>query len=102
MQRTKRINDILTTQIMPLKLLVENESASHNVPADSESHFKVTAVANKFQQLSLIERHRYINTLLENEFKTGLHALSLHLYTPDEWQRKQGITLDSPKCKNKS
>ena len=67
--------------------------------ADSETHFKIVAVSPDFLQMSRVERHRKINTLLAEEFDSGLHALTLHLYTPQEWVEKTKIP-DSPNCRN--
>ena len=55
----------------PLHLEVINESKNHNVPKNSETHFKVVVVSTKFDGLKLIERHRAVNTLLRDELKTG-------------------------------
>ena len=39
-------------------LEVVNESGNHNVPAGSESHFKVVLVSDTFIDLKLIARHK--------------------------------------------
>lgn len=76
-----------------------DESKSHHVPDGAETHFKVSVVAEKFTGLAKIARHRLMNNLLAEEFNTGLHALSLHLYTPEEWQASGGIPR-SPACRD--
>ena len=78
-----------------------NESSMHNVPPNSETHFKVVLVADEFQDLKLIERHRKLNELLKDELENGIHALSLHLFTQDEWSAKDEQTKDSPLCAKK-
>ena len=78
-----------------------NESSMHNVPPNSETHFKVVLVADEFQDLKLIERHRKLNELLKDELENGIHALSLHLFTQDEWAAKDEQTKDSPLCAKK-
>ena len=35
------IKDILNTEFNPATLIIENESFMHNVPENSESHFKI-------------------------------------------------------------
>ena len=75
-----------------------NESHMHNVPAGSESHFKLVLVTDDFQNLSLLARHKMIYGLLDEEMKGGVHALALHTYSEDEWAKKQGQAPDSPLC----
>lgn len=99
MTRKQRIYDQLQQALDPETLLVEDESHQHRVPQGAETHFKVVAVANHFNSLTRVARHREINQLLENEFNCGLHALSLHLYTPAEWQTRSESTRPSPACR---
>jgi BolA protein len=84
--------------LQPLQLQVENESHMHSVPANSETHFKVTLVTKAFTGLRLLQRHRKINQLLAEELAGPVHALALHTYTPEEWQQKHGEVPDSPNC----
>ena len=96
-----RYNDIklqLEKVFYPEILEVLDESHNHHVPVGSQSHFKVTIVSSKFESLSLIERHRQVNTALKAEFNSGMHALAIHAYTPEVWQNKQKISPSSPKC----
>jgi len=70
----------------------------HNVAPGSESHFKVTIVAEDFDDLMLIKRHRLVNSALSQELQQ-IHALALHTLTPAEWSARQGKVADSPKCR---
>ncbi|WP_372881845.1 BolA family protein [Psychromonas sp.] len=79
-------------------LQVENESHRHSVPANSETHFKVTVVSREFEGVSLISRHRLINNLLKDELAGPVHALALHTMTPAQWQAKNQLAPDSPNC----
>jgi BolA protein len=101
MSREQRIYDALFKEINPGPVFIENESSRHNVPAGSETHFKIVAVSNVFETLRPVARHRLVNTLLADEFASGLHALSLHLYTPNEWQRQTSGAPSSPPCHNR-
>src|SRR3990167_5847176 len=85
--RQSRIETILLNKLVPTHLFVDNESNRHQVPKHSETHFKVVAVTVKFENLTRIARHRLVNQLLANEFDSGMHALSLHLYAPNEWAK---------------
>ena len=79
-------------------LRVENESHLHNVAPGSESHFKVTIVSQTFSDEMLIARHRRVNRTLADEMRQ-IHALSLHTFTPAEWEARNGQVSASPKCR---
>lgn len=84
--------------LQPQFLEVVNESHQHNVPAGSESHFKVTVVSDAFQGKMLLARHRMVNKILADELAQSIHALVLHTMTMDEWFEKSGTRNDSPPC----
>ena len=100
MSRKLRIHDALYVELKPDSLLVEDESHRHHVPTGAETHFKVIAVSTIFENLTRVARHRLINTTLATEFIGGLHALSLHLYTPSEWSQKTAGAPPSPTCRS--
>ena len=79
-------------------LAVENESHKHSVPANSETHFKVTLVSAAFDGQGRVKRHQSIYGLLAEELSDGVHALALHLYTPAEWAESGQAAPDSPNC----
>jgi BolA protein len=79
-------------------LEVVNESHMHNVPANSETHFKVVLVSDDFDGQRLIQRQRSINKLLADELAGSVHALAQHIYTQAEWEKKLAIAPDSPNC----
>lgn len=93
----QQIRDKLEGALAPARLEVENESHRHNVPAGSESHFKVTLVADAFDGLPLLERHRRVNRVLADELAGPVHALALHTYTRQEWDRRASAP-ESPPC----
>jgi BolA family transcriptional regulator, general stress-responsive regulator len=96
------IEEKLANGIDVKHLEVVNESNNHNVPAGSESHFKVVLVSDAFEGQSLIARHRTINKLLEDELKNQIHALALHTYTEAEWRDRHGEAPMSPPCRGGS
>jgi BolA family transcriptional regulator, general stress-responsive regulator len=96
--RSQRLNAKLTEELSPVYLEIEDESGNHNVPEGAESHFKVLAVSDKFESLSKIERHQKIYALLNDEFKNGLHALSIRAYTHSEWEKNKSQDFTSPEC----
>lgn len=102
MSRQQRLHDAFSMHLEPIFLNIENETHQHSVPEGAESHFKVLIVSPTFQSLNRVARHRLVNHLIQHEFETGLHALSLHLYTPEEWERKDTPVQASPTCKGGS
>lgn len=97
MKIQNQITDKLTAHFSPTYLQVENESYKHNVPAGSESHFKVVVVSNEFENKRLIQRHRAVNSCLADELANHIHALAIHTYTLEEWASQNGAP-DSPNC----
>jgi BolA protein len=87
----------LDRALSPSHLEVINESASHNVPEGSESHFKVVIVSNDFDGLSRVKRHQSVYGILADELDGPVHALAIHAYMQAEWS---AITKapDSPEC----
>ncbi|MBV2130672.1 transcriptional regulator BolA [Arsukibacterium indicum] len=93
------IEQKLLTAFDPVFLEVINESSNHNVPAGSESHFKVVIVTAAFDGMRLLARHRAVNAVVAEELAEKIHALALHTYTPSEWYEYYAETPPaSPKC----
>ncbi|MCG6896757.1 MAG: BolA/IbaG family iron-sulfur metabolism protein [Thiocapsa sp.] len=103
MSRKERIEDILRHSVEPMHLEVTDESHMHSVPPGAESHFKVLVVSQTFADQTLVARHRLLNRALAAELTGGLHALSLHAWTPEEWFARGGVSApDSPPCQGGS
>ncbi|PNH05876.1 SufE-like protein, chloroplastic [Tetrabaena socialis] len=49
-----------------------------------ETHFRLEVTSEAFTGVSLVKRHQLIYGLLGEEFKAGLHALSMTTKTPAE------------------
>ncbi|MDC0129628.1 BolA family transcriptional regulator [Gammaproteobacteria bacterium] len=79
-------------------LFLENESFMHNVPTNSETHFKLVIVSKDFNELTNVKRHQSIYNAL-NDTMSKIHALSIQAFTPDEYL-KNPILLKSPDCAN--
>jgi BolA protein len=98
MNTKSTIEQKLRDSLSPLHLEVQNESHMHNVPEGSESHFKIVAASKAFEGKTLLARHRMINQLLSHELANGIHALTMHTMTPEEWLQKGASVPDSPPC----
>ncbi|MBP2196722.1 MULTISPECIES: transcriptional regulator BolA [Pantoea] len=95
----EEIEEKLRKAFDPAHLEVHDESYRHNVPAGSESHFKVVIVSDCFTGQRFLARHRSIYSELTAEFAGGVHALALHTYTQKEWDGLQDTVLASPNCR---
>jgi stress-induced morphogen len=95
---TQRVTDKLNAAFAPAHLDVLNESHMHSVPKGSETHFKVVVVSPDFAGKPLVARHRAVNATLADELKSGVHALSIQAFTPDEWTARGGQIAASPNC----
>ncbi|KAK1629939.1 hypothetical protein QYE76_004254 [Lolium multiflorum] len=87
--RKERIMNNLERGLSPVELNVEDISYQHKGHAgvagsDGETHFNVRVVSNEFEGKSMLKRHRAVYDLLQDELKTGLHALSIDAKTPSE------------------
>ena len=99
MRMQEQITQQLQSAFAPLHLEVEDESHTHNVPQDNQSHFKVTLVSAEFDGKPLLARHRAVNAVLKEQgIMERIHALALHTLTPEEWFEKGGKAPDSPPC----
>lgn len=83
----------------PMYLEVVDESYRHNVPAGSESHFKMVLVSDHFTGERFLNRHRMIYGTLTEELSNTVHALALHTYTIKEWEALQDTVFASPPCR---
>lgn len=92
------IYEKLTETFAPSVLHIENESHRHSSGRGAESHFKVILVSEQFAQQRAVARHRSVYACLAHELENGVHALALHLFTPEEWQLEGGVVPASPNC----
>lgn len=83
-------------------LTVENESHRHSVPVNSETHFKLVLVSEAFDGQMPVRRHQRLYQVLAEELNGPIHALALHLFTPQEWSQRQGDVASSPDCRGGS
>ena len=90
----------LSEAFQPAHLELVNESHMHAGPA-TESHFKLVLVASQFEGLAAVKRHQAVYRALADELAGPVHALALHLYSPAEWERHQGVPA-SPLCAGKN
>ncbi|MFI2810408.1 MULTISPECIES: BolA family transcriptional regulator [Microbulbifer] len=95
MSLARQIETKLLSAFDPEHIEVECESHLHNVPAGSEMHFRVVLVSEAFAGLRKVQRHQRVYGVLADEMAGPVHALALHIFSPEEWQ---GRAPDSPQC----
>ncbi|XP_031551540.1 protein BOLA2-like [Actinia tenebrosa] len=78
----KVIEEKLKKEFNPLHLSVEDLSDGCG------GKFMVVVVSEKFAGKSLLERHRLVNSCLEEEIKQ-IHAFSQKTYTPEQWEKQK-------------
>ncbi|MBM65831.1 MAG: BolA family transcriptional regulator [Myxococcales bacterium] len=102
MRLRTRIETKLIEQLSPYHLELINESHQHSVPANSETHWRVTLVSAAFEGQGLVARHRLIYAALGDEMRDGIHALSMDLMSPAEFEATGGQLPPSPLCRGGS
>lgn len=86
MTRTERIRAVLTEHLKPIILEIRDDSARHaghagvremGGDANGETHLHISITSAAFAGLSRVARHQLVMGLLKDEFRSGLHALTL-------------------------
>ncbi|KDE39006.1 MAG: BolA family protein [Nitrincola lacisaponensis] len=98
MSVAERLETLVRNGMQVEMLKLENESHMHAGPA-TESHFKLALVSPDFEGQPKVRRHQQVYGLVAELMQNPIHALALHLYTPQEWQAQQGQIPASPNCK---
>lgn len=84
--RLSRIRDLLTEAFDPVLLEISDDSAKHAGHAGAapggETHYTVEITSEAFEGLSRVQIQRTVMMVLQKEFDTGLHALSLKAKAP--------------------
>ena len=76
-----KIKKILTKKIKDSKIFIQDMTGN-------DDHFNLIIISEKFQGLSLIERHKIIYNILEPMVTKEIHALQLKTITREEWEKQ--------------
>ena len=94
-----RLREKLTAAFKPEHFELENESHSHSVPKNSETHFKLVIVSAHFEGLNRVARQRAVYAAVSEELAPGgVHALTQKAMTPAEWSAQGAGDFESPAC----
>ncbi|HVT62338.1 MAG TPA: BolA family protein [Legionellaceae bacterium] len=100
-KRYDYILEMVHQHFSPQFVELTDESFTHQNAEGAESHFKLTLVSTTFKDCNRVQRHQMVNEILLTEFQKGLHALSLSLFTPEEWATQPSV-LNTPLCHRKT
>lgn len=93
----EQIRSRLTEAFGPQHFELDNESSQHSVPVNSETHFRVVMAAEAFEGKRPVARHQLVYGALADLMQNPIHALALHLYSPQEWHAQEEAPA-SPAC----
>jgi BolA family transcriptional regulator, general stress-responsive regulator len=84
--RTEALRTALQKELAPVSLEIIDDSARHagHVGAREGGHFRVVVVADAFNGLSQLQRHRLVYAAVDSLMGRGIHALNIVARTPDE------------------
>ena len=54
-------------------------------PMDDNNHFQCVIVSEKFEGMTMVERHQMVYRALGEAMDEAVHALALKTYTPAQW-----------------
>ena len=92
------LRNALMKSLDPSVLDLENESHGHNVPKNSETHFRLVVVSQMFEGLSRVKRHQLVYKVAQEALEKGVHALAMQCFTESEWAEDPQC-LRSPPCR---
>jgi len=85
---TDQILQRLATTLPGSRITIQDDTHRHLGHAGNTGggHVAVQIVAEQFQGLSLIQRHRLVYAALQEWIPSQIHALALTTFTPEEGQ----------------
>lgn len=103
MSRRNALESSLQSRLAPTHVAIVDESLGHAPGKGPESHLRAIVVADAFDGLSRVARHRHVFEAAAGVLADGLHALAVETYTPTEWDARQAqARLDAPPCQGGS
>lgn len=90
--RVERITQRLQEALAPCHLEIVDDSPSHAGHAGAiqsgGGHFHAMIVSPSFEGRSLIARHKLVYEALGDLMKNDIHAFSMKVFSPTEYQNK--------------
>ncbi|XP_068919741.1 bolA-like protein 2 [Petaurus breviceps papuanus] len=69
-------------------LEAEHVEVEDTTPSRCAASFRVLVVSSKFQGKPLLQRHRLVNSCLEEELR-HIHAFEQKTLTPEQWDKER-------------
>jgi len=79
----KQIADTLRQKLAGVKHVEVSD-----VSGGCGAKFELLVVADAFEGVALLDRHRLVNTALQEELR-NIHALSMRTYTSKQWEERK-------------
>lgn len=97
----------ITDTLKPTTLEISNDSHkhAHHKPmrgsSSAETHFRLVITSSEFAGKTLVQRHRLVNKILEDDMarENGIHALQLRTLSPEEEEGKSLERMIEPQTK---
>ena len=86
-ERVERIRTLLQDALAPRVLEISDDShlhAGHAGAASGGGHYSVKIVADRFEGLRLVMRHRLVYDAVQGMMHTDIHALAITAVAPSE------------------
>jgi BolA family transcriptional regulator, general stress-responsive regulator len=83
----ERLRQLVQDALLPVALDVQDDSAAHRGHAgarDGKGHYRMRIVSARFTGLRALERHRLVNQLVGELFRSEVHALAIEALAPEE------------------
>lgn len=68
--------------------LVEKIKCDYVVVDGDGRHFQTIIVSEEFDKKSRVQRHQIVYKALGDRMQEEIHALSMKLFTPEEWSKQ--------------
>lgn len=92
------LRERLLDRFKPQHMELDNESHQHSVPANAETHFRLVLVSDAFEGQRPVARHQQVYGEVPDLLQGPVHAMAMHLFTPQEWQDRAEQAAASPDC----
>ena len=83
-----RIEELIKSQLKVSAIEIVDFSAQHEGHKGNEGggHFQAVIISDDFKELSLLDRHKKIYSILGDLMKHEIHAFSMKTYTSEEFK----------------
>ena len=83
-----RIEELIKSQLKVSAIEIVDFSAQHEGHKGNEGggHFQAVIISDDFKELSLLDRHKKIYSILGDLMKHKIHAFSMKTYTNEEFK----------------